>query len=182
MLTINVPDTEFFIKETLEFVNVKGTKLQLEHSLVSVSKWEAKYHKPFLTSEKNAEEILEYVKCMTITQNVDPNIYFCLTEKNIKEIKDYIEDPMTATTFYNKGRKEGDSKHVKPQTSETIYCSMILLNIPVEFQKWHLNRLMTLIKVCDAANRPKNKMSQREVIRQYADLNEQRKKALGTKG
>ena len=179
MLTITIPATELFNEKTNEFIPIKGQTLQLEHSLVSVSKWESKWCKPFISSNKTNEEVIDYIKCMTITQNVNPNIYIALTKQNIEDINEYIDAPMTATTFYEDKNKKSKKEIV---TSELIYYWMITLNIPMECQKWHLNRLLTLIRVCNNKNSPPKKMSRSEVINRYAELNAQRKKQLNTKG
>lgn len=166
--------------ENEEFVKPKTQTLQLEHSLVSLSKWESKWCKPFFsTTDKTYEEVLDYIKCMTLTQNVKPEVYNYLTEKNITEITDYINAPMTATTF-NEVSTKGRGRDII--TSELIYYWMITFNIPVEFQKWHLNRLLTLIRVCEIKNTPAKQMSKREVASRYAALNAARKKKFNTKG
>ena len=183
MLHIYVPPREGFNSKTNEFTQFKGQHLQLEHSLVSLSKWESKWCKPFLKdNNKTNEEIIDYIRCMTITQNVDPETYIFLTPQNIKDINEYIEAPMTATTFYGHDQHGGRRETV---TSELIYYWMIALNIPVEFQKWHLNRLLTLIRVCNIKNTPPNKRgpaSRGDMMRSRAALNEARKKQLGTHG
>lgn len=179
MLTIEIPDQEFFNEETQEFFTMKGQTLQLEHSLVSLSKWESKWNKPFLSKEdKTAEETIDYIKCMTITQNPKPHIYNLLTDKNILEIKNYIDAPMTATTFSN--ANQGHSREIV--TSELIYYWMISLNIPMKCEKWHLNRLLTLIRVCNIKNGPAKKMSKKEIMSRNAALNAARRKKLNTKG
>lgn len=182
MLKITIPEREWFDDETQEFVYRKSATLQLEHSLVSISKWESRWHKAFLGKQKKSdEEIIDYVRCMTITQNVDPDVYYGLTAENIEEINNYIEDEMTATKFFDPPNKsDKGSKDVV--TSELIYYWMISFNIPVEFQKWHLNRLLSLIKVCSIKNSPPKKLSPREVMEQNARLNEERKKRLHTRG
>ena len=183
MLEITIPANEQWDEIHQEFINTKEQKLKLEHSLVSLSKWESKWCKPFLSKKENTlEEIIDYIKCMTITQNVDPNTYSCLTDENIKTVKDYIEAPMTATSFSNnigQGPVTGGGTTV---TSELIYYWMISLNIPFECQKWHLNRLLTLIKVCNVKNQPPKKMSRQEVLSRNRALNAERKKRLNTKG
>lgn len=181
MLYITIPATDGWDSEKEEFVEIeKEKKLQLEHSLVALSKWESKWHKPFFgDEEKSEEEILDYIKCMTITQNVDDKVYDRLTEKNIQEIVDYIHDPMTATTINDRRKKPGPKEVV---TAEILYYNMIALNIPFECQKWHINRLMTLIKVCDLKNQPPQKMGRREQMSQQAALNAARRKRLNTKG
>ncbi len=180
MLQITIPAVELWDERKQEFITTKEQTLQLEHSLVSLSKWESKWCKPFLTKqEKTFEETLDYIKCMTITQNVDPEVYNYLTNENIEEINNYINAPMTATYF-------SDDKMAKPSreqiTAELIYYWMIALNIPFECQKWHLNRLLTLIKVCNIKNQPPKKISKKEIMRRNAALNAARRKQLNTKG
>lgn len=180
MLRINVPiSPEGWDEEKQEFVESKTVTLQLEHSLVSLSKWESKWCKPFLSSKKTDEEIMDYIKCMTITQNVNPLIYNLLTEKNIKEINEYIEAPMTATTF-TEPKNGKQSREIV--TSELIYFWMITATIPMECQKWHLNRLLTLIRVCNIKNSPPKKRSKRDIMSQNAALNAARRKRLNTRG
>lgn len=181
MLIITVPATEQFDDIKQEFVSTKEQTLQLEHSLVSLSKWESRWHKPFLTKEeKTFEETMDYIKCMTLTQNVKPEVYACLTNDNITQINNYIYDPMTATTFYMEEKSNKSNREIV--TSELIYYWMISLNIPVEFQKWHLNRLLTLIRVCNIKNQPPKKRSKREIMSRNAAINAARKKQLNTKG
>ena len=180
MLIITIPSQELFNEATQEFVSSKEQTLQLEHSLVSVSKWESKWRKPFLSKEsKTIEETLDYIRCMTITQNVNPDIYNFLTNDNIKAINDYIDSPMTATTFSELGYKTGNREII---TSELIYYWMIALNVPMECQKWHLNRLLTLIRVCNVKNTPPKKMSRKEIMSRNASLNAARRRKLNTKG
>lgn len=179
MLTVNIPSVEYFDDRTNSFFTIDGGKIELEHSLISISKWESKWKKPFLTKEeKTEEEVLDYIRCMTVTKNVKPDIYKNLTEENIQSINNYIDDPMTATTFNDRGGKK--SKDVI--TSELIYYWMIVWNIPTEFQKWHLNRLLTLIQVCSLKNSGGRKMSPSEIMKQNAILNATRRKQLHSKG
>lgn len=180
MLEIIVPSRDFFDEVSETFFSVNTQTLRLEHSLISLSKWESKWNKVFMTKEeKTYEETIDYIKCMTLTPNVNPIVYNCLTNENMKQIKDYIEAPMTATTF----REDKSSKNNREiVTSELIYYWMITLNIPMECQKWHLNRLLTLIRVCNIKNQPPKKMSRNEIMRRNAQLNEERKKRLSTKG
>ena len=181
MLTIKVPiSPEGWDDKKQEFIEPEYQTLQLEHSLVSLSKWESKWCKPFLSSIKSDEEMLDYIKCMTVTKNMDPNIYNYLTTSNVIEIKDYIDAPMTAMKFPN-NRSSKLSRDII--TSDIIYYWMITLNIPIdECQKWHLNRLMALIRVCDIKNSPPKKKSQREIMEEYARINAERRKQLNTKG
>lgn len=179
MLKITIPETDLFDEATEEFIHVKEQTLQLEHSLVSLSKWESKWCKSFLfTKEKTLEETLDYIKCMTLTQNVSPYAYRCLTRENIQAINDYISAPMTATYFSDD--KSGRGREIV--TSELIYYWMIDLSIPFECQKWHLNRLLTLIRVCNIKNQPPKKMSRSAIMSRNAALNAARRKQLGTHG
>ena len=178
--TIVVPANEVYNEATNMFTKTKETTLVLEHSLVSISKWESKWHKAFLGKEqKTDEETIDYIKCMTLTQNVDPNVYYCLSADNIQQIKNYIEDPMTATTIHENPNAPCSREII---TSELIYYWMVALNIPVEFQKWHLNRLLMLIRVCNIKNQPPQKMSQRQLMSRNAALNAARRQKLHSKG
>ena len=180
MLEIEVPDRDLWDESKEEFISIKGCTLHLEHSLVSLSKWESKWCKAFLSNKnKTEEEQLDYVRCMTLDKNVDPRVYEILTNSNIEKINDYIAAPMTATRFFDEKKALGSKSDVV--TSELIYYWMIALNIPVEFEKWHLTRLITLIKVCNVKNNPK-KMSRSEVMRRNKSMNAARKKRLNTKG
>lgn len=180
MLQITIPAAEQWDESKQEFVYTKERRLQLEHSLISLSKWESKWCKPFLSrTDKTLEETIDYVRCMTLTTNVDPDIYRCLTNDNIREINDYIDAPMTAT-FFSKDQPGGSNREII--TSELIYYWMISQNIPFECQKWHLNRLLTLIRVCNVKNSPPKKMSAQEIMSRNAALNEARRKQLNTKG
>ena len=178
MLKIVIPPVkeQLWVESRQEFINVefKGQTLQLEHSLVSLSKWESKHHKLFLDkNKKSTEEMIDYIRCMTLTQNVNPEAYNYLTQKNIADIQKYIDDPMTATTITETEHKASNGERV---SSELIYYWMIALNIPSEYQKWHLNRLLMLIKVCNIKNSPPKKMSQRELLRRNRALNDSRLK------
>ncbi len=181
MLKIVVPAAEMFDEKTNEFITVKACELQLEHSLVSISKWEAKFNKAFLSKlKKTDEETLYYIRCMTLTQNVNPIVYNNLTRSNISEITEYINAPMTAVHFPEKENGSGSGKSI---TSDLIYSWMIALNIPFECQKWHLNRLLTLIRVCNINNNPKKgKHSTKEILSRNAALNAARRKQFNTKG
>ena len=181
MLRITIPAGEEQWDEVNQvFIYPKEQTLQLEHSLVSLSKWESKWCKPFLTRQaKTFEETLDYVKCMTLTQNVNPEVYNYLTIANIDLINQYIDAPMTATRFSDDKNTKTNREQV---TAEIIYYWMIALNIPFECQKWHLNRLLTLIKVCNIKNSQHKKKSMKEIMRRNTALNEMRKKQLHSKG
>lgn len=180
MLRITIPAVEQWDEEKQEFIQTKEQTLQLEHSLVSLSKWESKYCKAFLSKqEKTFDETLDYIKFMTITQNVDSEIYGNLTNANIDQINNYIESPQTATCFSDDRICKTSREQI---TAELIYYWMIALSIPVEFQKWHLNRLLTLVRVCDIKNQPPKKRSRREIMNRNAALNASRRQQLNTKG
>ena len=181
MLQISVPiNPEGWDEEKQEFVPPQEQILQLEHSLISLSKWESKWDKQFLSkTEKTTEETIDYIRCMTLTQNVKPEVYSNLSVENILQVNEYIENPMTATTFVE--NRDGKSSR-EIITAELIYYWMISLNIPVEFDNWHLNRLLTLIRVCNIKNQPPKKRSRREIMSQNASLNAARKQQLNTNG
>ena len=179
MLQITIPGIELWDESREIFTQTKEQTLQLEHSLVSLSKWESKWGKAFLSKqEKTYEETIDYIKCMTITQNVNPKVYNSLTTKNIEQINKYIDEPMTATTFH----EVNNTRSREIITSELIYYWMFSLNIPMECQKWHLNRLLTLIRVCNIKNAPPKKMSRSDIISRNAALNAARRKKLNSKG
>jgi len=178
MLNITIPATEQYDPVDEVFHNTKETQLTLEHSLVSISKWESRWCKPFLGTKKNDEETLDYIRCMTITKNVDPIIYICLSSDVIDQVNRYINLPMTATWF---AKQDGPpSKEII--TSELIYYWMTAFNIAYDCHTWHLNRLLTLIRVCNVKTNPPKKMSRQELIDRNRSLNEQRKNAANTKG
>jgi len=178
MLELHVDAVEQYNEETNEFYYINSQTLKMEHSLVSVSKWESKWHKPFLTNdEKTTEEIFDYIRCMTIN-TVDPIVYNCLSAQNITDIQEYIDNPMTATTIHENNVK----RNPEIVTSELIYYWMVALNIPFECEKWHLNRLLTLIRICNIKNQPDKKMSRQETIEQNRILNAARRKQFRAKG
>lgn len=182
MLYITIPGKEFYDDFKQEFVYSEERTIELEHSLVSLSKWESMYHKPFISdNDKTVEETIDYIKCMTLTEGVDDSVYSGLIHEPslIEKINRYIDDPQTASIVidHEKGKRSGEFT-----TSETIYYWMISLQIPFECQYWHLNRLIALIRFCSAKNAPKKKMSQREIMEQNRALNAARRKKLGTKG
>jgi hypothetical protein len=181
MLTITIPDKELFNDATQEFVEVKGRELRLEHSLVSLAKWESKFHKPFLVKKnKTRAETIEYIRLMTITQNVDASVFQAIDAKVINEVTAYLEDPMTATTFTKQEETHIINREVI--TAEIIYYWMVTLQIPMECQKWHLNRLLTLINVCNIKNQPKKKMSKGAIKARNRALNTARRQHLNTTG
>lgn len=188
MLTIKIPakgaGEEFWDEENNKFVypDVKPEQtLRLEHSLVSIYEWESKWRKPFFSKkDKTYDETMDYIRCMTLDDNLDPDIYLRLTDENISEIYKYINAPMTATVLYNNNKNSAGNRETV--TSELIYYWMIELKIPFECQNWHINRLMTLIEVCKIKNTPPKKRSKQEIMSRNAALNAARRQQLNTKG
>lgn len=179
MLEVIVPEAEFWDEVNEVFVYSEKQTLILEHSLLSLSKWESKWGKAFLgKQEKTDEEVTDYVRCMTISPDVDPDIYARLTAENYDSITSYIENPMSATKFYdNKPDYGGDTV-----TSELIYYWMFSLNIPLECQEWHLNRLLTVIRIFGVKNAPPKKLSKSEIMHRNAALNASRRTRLNSNG
>lgn len=163
-----------------EFFSCSETKIELEHSLVSVSKWEAKWQKPFISKEPlSNSEMVDYIRFMSLSDDVDPEAFNRLTRENIRQISEYIDNPMTATTICDQKSGRRSNELV---TSELIYYWMVALNIPFECQYWHLNRLLTLVRVCNIKNQDPKKMSKRDIYSSNAALNAARRKRMHTKG
>lgn len=180
MLRITIPGIEKWDEDKQEFIYFDPVTLDLEHSLASISKWEANWCKPFLaSSDKSTAETIDYIKCMCLDDNISPEIFQNLTNANVKAVTDYIARPMTATTFSDDKKTKASREII---TSEIIYYWMIALNIPMECQYWHLNRLLTLVRVCNVKNAPPKKMSNKEILSRNAALNAARKKQLNTRG
>ncbi len=180
MLKIVVPESEQFDSATETFIYTKKQVLSLEHSLVSVSKWEAKWNKPYFSRKPRTwDESVDYVRCMTLTQNVNPNVYTAITPDIFRRVSAYIEAPMTATTFPKTGKRNTNREIV---TSEVIYYWMVCYGIPFECQKWHLNRLLTLIQIYNVKSQKPQKMPLSEVVSRNRALNAMRKKQWNTRG
>ena len=179
MLKLTIPKQELYDEEKNEFTYIDEKTINLEHSLISISKWESIHEKPYLTNdEKTIEERIDYIKCMTLTQNVPDDIYLGLTSENLLTIDNYINSKMSATWFSNTNNRT--SREII--TSELIYYWMVEYGIPFECQKWHLNRLMTLIRVCTVKKEPPKKMSRNEILARNARLNAARRARLHTRG
>lgn len=181
MLKLEIADREGFNEKTMEFVEIKGCTLHLEHSLIAISKWESKWHKPFLNGDKHSmAEIRDYIRCMCIDNNVDENVFRMLTIKDINKVMDYIDDPMSGTTF---GKSENDQKNDEIMSSELMYYYMVANEIPFECQKWHINRLLTLLRICgiknSAATKPKH--SKNQLLEKYAAIHQANKRRKGKK-
>lgn len=181
MLLITIPALEQWDDEKQEFVYTKKQELRLEHSLVSLAKWESKWCKPFLGKEqKTYDQTIDYIKFMTLTQNVPDDVYQRITKENIDQVNQYIDAPMTATWFSDKKTARQASR--EQITAEIVYYWMVALNIPFECEKWHLNRLLTLIRVCEIKSQPQKKMSKKELLSRNAALNAVRRKQFNKKG
>lgn len=179
MLSVTIPEAEYFDSEKNEFIVIQEQHLRLEHSLVSVSKWEAKWQIPFLSKKpKTREQSVDYIRLMTITQNVNPLVYEYIPDSIMAEVQAYIENPMSATVIKTQPKPGGQ----KVITSEVIYYWMTAFNIPHEYEKWHFNRLMTLIEICNIENTPKKKMSRNAVYQRNNALNEARRAQAHSKG
>ena len=179
MLTITIPSYELFNDVTQEFISEHERVIQLEHSLLSISEWESRWNKPFLSNmEKTSNEIIDYVRCMTLTEGVPETAYLYIDNEQYKLINDYIAAPMTATTISEPPGKV--SREI--MTSELLYYYMIAANIPFECERWHLNRLLTLIRICSIKSQPEKKRPINEVMKSNAALNAARKKQFNTKG
>lgn len=181
MLKLTVSGRETFNEETMSFGKDRpDVTLSLEHSLLSLSKWESIHHKAFLgKKEHTGDEMLDYIRCMNMTQNVDDEVFDRLSTENIIQIRDYISDTMSATYLYTDPNEKGSKETI---TSELIYYWMFSYHIPKECEKWHLNRLLTLIRVFGIKNNPPKKMSPRQLAARNKALNDQRRKKLNTKG
>ena len=180
MLKLVLSGDEVYDELTSEFKTINLKTVELEHSLLSLSKWESKYEKPFLsTTEKTNEEVIEYVKLMIISPDVPENIVDEMSQKNLDDINDYINSKQSATTFGLMPETKGKGETI---TAELIYYWMVTFNIPFECENWHINRLFSLIRICNIKNSKPKKMSRQEIAQRNRALNEQRRKELNTSG
>lgn len=181
MLEVVLSGDEFFNEETEEFVVSEPVVVRLEHSLASVSKWEAKYQKAFLTEDtKSSEEIYDYLKMMVLDEEISDEVFARLSNENLDEINAYIESPQSATTFGNMPERTTRGERV---TSELVYYWMVAFQIPFECQHWHINRLFALIRIANIKNNPnQKKMPRHQIAQRNRELNERRRREMNTKG
>lgn len=188
MLEIVIPEQhyEFYDEEKEEFlppIDIKETKIQIEHSLISLKKWEQTWHKPFLgKAEKTYDELSDYIRCMTLNHGIDPEVYYWIPNDVINKVVEYIKDPMTATTIRESNIVSVQKNTREGITAEIIYYWMIALNIPVEFQKWHLNQLLTLIKVVNIKNQKQKPKNPKDAAKERMALNKERRAKYNSKG
>lgn len=180
MYKLVVEGKELYDESTGCFTYTKKQTFRLEHSLISISKWESKWHKPFLKEDgRTREEELDYIRCMVIDQEPDESILHELTNQQLTDVFNYVNDSMTATWFNERNSRPSGRKII---TSELIYYWMTELNIPFSCEKWHLNRLLTLIKICNIEKSPKKKMSKKDQMAERRSLNAARRQKYHTKG
>ena len=183
MLHLRIPERDLWDPVNERFIHVEATAIDLEHSLASVSKWESKWHIPFHDDrkEKTYDQNIAYIRCMCLTENVDPNTFYCITEQNVKEITDYISDSNTATWFNESARRKTGKKEII--TAEIIYYWMTLYGVPLSCEHWHLNKLMTFLRVCAEKNNPdKKKTKGVDMAAQRRALNAARRQKYKTRG
>jgi len=182
MITITIPDKEYFNENTNEYFIIPGKTIVMEHSLYAIRHWEAKWHKPYLDAKHTFEEGIDYFRFMTITKNVDPRTYYNMSQENVKLLTEYMKDAMTATTFKQIKRRTKTGRKNRLTTCELIYYWMAMNNIPFDCDKWHFNQLMTLIHVCSEEQLPPEKMSQREIFEYNKSINERNRARFNSKG
>lgn len=174
---ITIKSAELWDEDKQEFINTEDEVIEFEHSLAAIADWESRTHKHFLGNRDiTPEEMSLYLECMCVNPDDIPKLRY-LTPENMDEIKEYLEDSMTATKFYKGGKPSRDII-----TSEIIYYWMAANQIPIEFEHWHISRLLTLLRVCSNHNEPQKKMSQSQIMRQNAQLNAARRAKLHSKG
>lgn len=178
MFTLTLKGKEFWDETKEEFVVTNDYEITIEHSLVSLSKWESFYKKPFLTTEKTVPETIDYIRFMTLSEGIPEEAYNYITADEIRAVNDYINDSQTATWF----SKSDDAPNREIITAEVLYYDMIALQIPMECQYWHLQRLLTLIRVCSEKNKPKKNLPRSKLIERNRALNEARRKKYNTRG
>lgn len=174
MFKLVVPEQTIWDEKDERFIQIPSYELKLEHSLLAISKWESKWNKPFLTDDpKSDEEFRDYIRCMSLDEEIPYEAYAYLNVNQLHEINKYIESPMTATTIHDSSNNSPKREII---TAELVYYWMISLQIPFECEQWHFNKLMTLIRVCGIKNSPDKKMSNDEVMARQKRINAARRK------
>ena len=188
MKKVDIPSGLLFNDADQTFIETQAVTLELEHSLAAISKWECKWHTPFFGEQKKTnDQVIDYIKCMTLNEDVDPNVYLVLPQTVIQEIGEYLENPMTSIKWPDKPMNNGKTRtYGKPSketiTSELIYYWMFTQNIPLECENWHINKLLSVIRMCSTKNTPPKKTNPNAILARNASLNAARRKALGTTG
>lgn len=183
MLRIEIEGTQLWDEENEQFIVTEPMKLYLEHSLVSISKWESVYRRPYLFPQTfSKKETIDYIKCMCLDNDISDDVFYAIygNSKLMKEIDDYINSSPTATTINdNDTKKHRNSEKI---TSELIYYWMVANEIPFECENWHIERLLTLIQVCNVKNRPPKKQSMKDIYARNKSLNAARRAKHHSKG
>lgn len=190
----DIPQQELFDNRSQTFItipeqHIPAFHLQLRHSLMSIAKWESRWHDSFLAKETmDADELIDYVRCMTINTQKNQDVYKYLGKDDYDQILEYMQDPMSAIDLNAKRNKETKKGRKKRETAESVYYAMFNLGIPIECEKWHFNRLSALLDYCadngtggkaGTAGRPK---TQREMMELYHALNQKNRKKYNSKG
>jgi hypothetical protein len=188
MLVLDIPPSgivEYYDSVNNEFVSrepFQGAKIELEHSLYAISKWESKWKIPYISKEpKTEDQVKDYIKCMIITENIPDDAIDYLTDENYVAINNYLKNDCSATKI-NMNRQEGKSRYKGGMTSDELYCSMVVAQIPFECQYWNLNRLLILLELVGNKNTPPKKMSKGDLMRRNSKLNAARKAKHHTRG
>lgn len=157
----------------------KVVRLQFEHSLRSLSKWESKNKIAFLAGrEKTPAQMVDYYRCMLLSPE-DPDLVYLLDPSQMEELTNYINENQTASSVPNEGPTQYNPETT---TSELVYFWMTALKINWEAQDWHFSRLMMLVQITSYKQQPPKKRNPREVLSDMRRENERRKKLFNTSG
>ena len=178
MLQLKLPKIRLFKEATEEYVYYEPLTVKLEHSLISIQRWESKWHKSFLSAESlTQEELFDYIRCMSLNPDIDPTFVSRLTPDDFNKIREYMNEPMTATVIHRSKPRGGRPPII---TAELIYYWMTAYNIPFECSKWHIKQLLTLVEVCSVKSNPGGKT--RGTAAERAAMNKARRAKTGSKG
>lgn len=179
MLTLKIESFEGWDEEKEEFIYIEGQTIHMRHCLASISKWESKWHIPFLSrKEKTEEQALDYIRCM-VEEEVSDTVINIIQTRYGREIESYMNNPSTATVVHHDKQEIGSNS---PKTSEVIYSWMFQLNIPMECQYWHINKLITQIDYMNEQQKPPKKISKKDAMARQARINAERRAKLKSKG